>query len=92
MIVLDLRERNEVEVRPLLAESINIPAFSHFTAALYLIKEDQPDSEFLLICSSGNRAKMIYDKLSDEDKSRCECFDGNVAQFNILIQKKKGAV
>lgn len=92
MIIIDLREKNEVEKRELLAESINIPAYSQYNAVIHCITEKYKDEEILLICSSGNRSKMVYEKLPKEDQSRCEVFDGNIQQFNILIKKSKGVV
>lgn len=86
MIILDLREKNEVLVRPLMTQSVNISANSEYERVMNFIKEEKED--FLLICSSGNRAKYVYDKLSKEDKEKCEAFHGTPTQFNRFIENK----
>lgn len=89
MIVLDLRERNEVERRSLLIESINIPVYSHYQDAVNYVMSADKEEEFLLLCSSGNRAEMFRDKLPKEFQERCNVFKGTISQFNMLISEHK---
>lgn len=87
MIILDLREEREVATRSIIVPSVNIPAYSRFIEALEYVSAE--DSEFLLVCSSGNRAKMLHNKLPEERKTRCKVFKGNVVQLNNLIQEQQ---
>lgn len=87
MIILDLREQKEVETRKIIVPSVNIPAYSNFMEALEFVLSE--DAEFLLVCSSGNRAKMIHEKLPAEKQSSCKVFIGNVMQLNRLLEEEQ---
>lgn len=87
MIILDLRETKEVETRSIVVPSVNIPAYSHFMDALDFVLSEE--AEMLLVCSSGNRAKMLYEKLPPEKKECCRVFLGNVMQLNKLLEEEQ---
>lgn len=87
MIILDLREEREVKTREIDVPSVNIPAYSKFIEALDFIIEEE--AEILLVCSSGNRAKMVYEKIPEERRKKCRVFFGNVMQLNKLLKEEK---
>lgn len=90
MIILDVREREEFEAE-FIPDSICCP-LSQFDLMAPGILKNIKDSEILVMCRSGNRAKMALNELKkfDVNQHKFTVFEGGILQWKNEGKKIAG--
>ena len=90
MVILDVRENEEFEAEHV-AESICCPLskFDHMAPG---ILKNIKDSEIVLMCRSGNRAKMALNELKkfDVNQHQFTVYEGGIIQWKAQGKSVKG--
>jgi rhodanese-related sulfurtransferase len=81
MVILDVREKEEFEAEHI-PESISCP-LSQFDILVPGILKNTKDSEFIIMCRTGNRAKIALDELKrfSVDRHSFSVFDGGLIEW-----------
>lgn len=90
MVILDVREKEEFEAEHI-AESILCP-LSQFDLMAPGILKNIKDSEVVIMCRSGNRAKMALNELKkfDVDQHKFTCYEGGLVQWKTEGKPVRG--
>jgi rhodanese-related sulfurtransferase len=92
MVILDVREKEEFQAEHI-PESICCPLSQFDLMIPGILKHLNTSEEVIVMCRSGNRAKMAINELKkyNVDLSRFKCFEGGILQWKAQGNNVKGS-
>lgn len=90
MVILDVREKEEFEAEHV-PESVSCPLSQFDTIAPGILK-NLKDSEVLVMCRTGNRAKMALNELKkfDVNHNKFSCYEGGILKWKTEGKQVRG--
>lgn len=90
MIILDVREKEEFEAEHV-PESVSCP-LSQFDTLAPGILENLKDSEVVIMCRTGGRAKMALTELKkfDVNHNKFTCYEGGILKWKTEGKQVRG--
>ena len=77
-MIIDIREKDEVKIEKI-EGAVNLP-LSEKENLENFVKNTK--TNIVIMCRSGKRADMFYSGLNEEDKKKCEVYQGGILEYS----------